>query len=146
MSEPRPDSITQPFAGTRILIVDDDRLQCAEVAKVVREWQAEVFTAQTLAEALRLHKEARPDLVLLDVMMPQLDGYKLAQMFKRDATFTPIVLLTALDDLDSKRRGLSAGADEFLTIERRRIADSPFVHAANQAIDRRARIRQQEPR
>jgi diguanylate cyclase (GGDEF)-like protein len=109
------DQIAQSFKGARILIVDDDRLQCAEVAKVVREWQAEVFTAQTLSDALRLHKEARPDLVLLDVMMPHLDGYKLAQMFKRDAAYTPIILLTALEDLDSKRRGLSAGADEFLT-------------------------------
>ncbi len=109
------DQIAQSFKGARVLIVDDDRLQCAEVAKVVREWQAEVYTAQTLADALKLHKEVRPDLVLLDVMMPHLDGYKLAQMFKRDAAFTPIILLTALDDLDSKRRGLSAGADEFLT-------------------------------
>jgi diguanylate cyclase (GGDEF)-like protein len=112
---PADPAAAQSFRGARILVVDDDRLQCAEVARVVREWEAEVFTAQTLADALRLHKEARPDLVLLDVMMPQLDGYKLAQMFKRDTAFTPIILLTALDDLDSKRRGLSAGADEFLT-------------------------------
>jgi two-component system cell cycle response regulator len=109
------DQIAQSLRGARVLIVDDDRLQCAEVAQIVRDWQAEVFTAQTLADALRLHKEARPDLVLLDVMMPHVDGYKLAQMFKRDASFTPIILLTALEDLDSKRRGLSAGADEFLT-------------------------------
>jgi len=81
----------------------------------MREWDAEPFTAQTLADALRLHKEARPDLVLLDVMMPHIDGYNLAQMFKRNATFVPIILLTALEDIDSKRRGLSAGADEFLT-------------------------------
>src|SRR5258708_1045823 len=109
------EQIAQSFKGARILIVDDDRLQCAEVAQVVREWQAEVFTAQTLADALKLHEEVRPDLVLLDVMMPHLDGYKLAQMFKRDAPFTPVILLTALEDLDSKRRGLSAGADEFLS-------------------------------
>jgi diguanylate cyclase (GGDEF)-like protein len=81
----------------------------------MKEWDAEPFTAQSLADALRLHKEARPDLVLLDVMMPHVDGYKLAQMFKRAATFVPIILLTALEDIDSKRRGLSAGADEFLT-------------------------------
>jgi diguanylate cyclase (GGDEF)-like protein len=81
----------------------------------MKDWEAEPFTAQTLADALRLHKESRPDLVLLDVMMPHVDGYKLAQMFKRTASFVPIILLTALDDIDSKRRGLSAGADEFLT-------------------------------
>jgi two-component system cell cycle response regulator len=97
------------------LIVDDDPLQCSHLAQIVKEWEAEPFTAQALADALRLHKEVRPDIVLLDVMMPHVDGYKLAQMFKRDPVFAPIILLTALEDLDSKRRGLSAGADEFLT-------------------------------
>jgi len=94
--------------------VDDDPLQCAHMAKIVTEWEAEPFTAQQLSDALRLHKEAHPDLVLLDVMMPHVDGYKLAQMFKRASPFVPIILLTALEDIDSKRRGLSAGADEFL--------------------------------
>jgi diguanylate cyclase (GGDEF)-like protein len=84
------------------------------MAKIVTEWEAEPFTAQQLSDALRLHKEAQPDLVLLDVMMPHVDGYKLAQMFKRASPFVPIILLTALEDIDSKRRGLSAGADEFL--------------------------------
>ena len=99
----------------RVLIVDDDPLQCSHLAKIVSEWQAEPFTAQQLSDALRLHKEAHPDLVLLDVMMPHVDGYKLAQMFKRASPFVPIILLTALEDIDSKRRGLSAGADEFLS-------------------------------
>jgi two-component system cell cycle response regulator len=109
------DLVANSLRGARVLIVDDDALQCSHLAQVMREWDAEPFTAQTLADALRLHKEARPDLVLLDVMMPHVDGYKLAQMFKRNATFVPIILLTALEDIDSKRRGLSAGADEFLT-------------------------------
>ena len=109
------DPIASSLRGARVLIVDDDALQCSHLAQVMREWDAEPFTAQTLADALRLHKEARPDLVLLDVMMPHIDGYKLAQMFKRNSTFVPIILLTALEDIDSKRRGLSAGADEFLT-------------------------------
>jgi diguanylate cyclase (GGDEF)-like protein len=80
----------------------------------MKEWEADPSTAQTLADALRLHKEARPDLVLCDVMMPHVDGYKLTQMFKRAASFVPVILLTALEDIDSKRRGLAAGADEFL--------------------------------
>jgi diguanylate cyclase (GGDEF)-like protein len=98
-----------------VLIVDDDRVQCAHVAKMIKEWDTEPFTAQSLSDALRLHKEGKPDLVLLDVMMPHVDGYKMAQMFKRESPFVPIILLTALDDIDSKRRALSAGADEFLT-------------------------------
>lgn len=109
------DHLADSLRHARVLIVDDDPLQCSHLAKVVSEWEAEPFTAQQLSDALRLHKEAQPDLVLLDVMMPHVDGYKLAQMFKRASPFVPIILLTALEDIDSKRRGLSAGADEFLS-------------------------------
>jgi two-component system cell cycle response regulator len=107
--------LADSLRGAKVLIVDDDPLQCSHLAKIVTEWEAEPFTAQQLSDALRLHKEAQPDLVLLDVMMPHVDGYKLAQMFKRASPFVPIILLTALEDIDSKRRGLSAGADEFLS-------------------------------
>jgi diguanylate cyclase (GGDEF)-like protein len=109
------DLLSESLRGARVLIVDDDPLQCAHLAKIVSEWDTEPVTAQTLSDALRLHKEAHPDLVFLDVMMPHVDGYKLAQMFKRASPFVPIILLTALEDIDSKRRGLSAGADEFLS-------------------------------
>jgi len=107
--------LADSLRGAKVLIVDDDPLQCSHLAKIVSDWEAEPFTAQQLSDAVRLHKEADPDLVLLDVMMPHVDGYKLAQMFKRASPFVPIILLTALEDIDSKRRGLSAGADEFLS-------------------------------
>jgi two-component system, cell cycle response regulator len=99
----------------RILIVDDDPLQCKHFSRLVAEWAAVAFTATSLAEALRLYRTVAPDLVMLDVLMPHVDGYKLSQIFKREGRFVPIILLTALDDLESKRRGLAAGADEFLT-------------------------------
>jgi two-component system cell cycle response regulator len=105
----------QLLLGARVLIVDDDRTQCDHVARIVEGWQAEPRTAQTLGDALRLLREFHPDVVLLDVVMPQFDGYKLAQMFKREAAFVPVIFLTSLDDIDSKQRGLAAGADEFLT-------------------------------
>jgi diguanylate cyclase (GGDEF)-like protein len=111
VSSTRADSL----AGARVLIVDDERLQCDAVAEMVREWNVVPYVATTFPEALRLFKEASPDLVLLDVMMPQVDGYKLAGLFKKDARFVPIIMLTALDDIESKRRGMTAGADEFLT-------------------------------
>jgi diguanylate cyclase (GGDEF)-like protein len=108
-------ALAASLKGARVLIVDDDRLQCEAVVAIVREWDVEAFAATTFPEALRLFKEASPDLVLLDVMMPQVDGYKLAGLFKRDTRFVPIIMLTALEDIESKRRGLTAGADEFLT-------------------------------
>jgi diguanylate cyclase (GGDEF)-like protein len=101
--------------GARILIIDDDPLQCKHFSRVVEDWAALAFTATSLSEALRLYRSVNPDLVMLDVLMPHVDGYKLSQIFKREGRFVPIILLTALEDLESKRRGLAAGADEFLT-------------------------------
>jgi diguanylate cyclase (GGDEF)-like protein len=101
--------------GAHILIVDDEPLQCRHLARSVEEWGAVPFVAQTFADAMRLHREAAPDIVLLDVMMPHVDGFKVAQQFKREVKFVPIILLTGLDDIESKRRGLAAGADECLS-------------------------------
>jgi diguanylate cyclase (GGDEF)-like protein len=101
--------------GARILIIDDDPVQCGHAARLVGDWGATAFAATTLADAIGLYRSASPDLVMLDVVMPHVDGYKLAQILKSEGRFVPIVLLTALDDLESKRRGLAAGADEFLT-------------------------------
>jgi two-component system, cell cycle response regulator len=103
------------LAGARILIVDDEPVQRRAMARIVEEWGATPLQAKDFAEAMRLRRERDPDIVLLDVVMPQVDGYKVAQMLKRDAKFMPIILLTGLEDLESKRRGLAAGADEFLT-------------------------------
>jgi diguanylate cyclase (GGDEF)-like protein len=101
--------------GARILIVDDEKAQCGHLARIVETWGAVPIVAQTTAEALQQYRDGAPDLVLLDVLMPKIDGYKLARIFKSDGKYVPIILLTALEDLDSKRRGLAAGGDEFLT-------------------------------
>jgi two-component system cell cycle response regulator len=107
-------ALAELLRDARIVVVDDDRAHCNHLERVITEWGATPFVANTLSDALRLHREAKPDLILLDVMMRHMDGYKLAQMFKRDTVFVPIILLTSLDDIESKRRGLAAGADEFL--------------------------------
>jgi diguanylate cyclase (GGDEF)-like protein len=74
------------------------------------------MVASSWTDALRLYREGHPDLVLLDVMMPTIDGYKMAGIFRREGgTFVPIILLTALEDVESKRRGMAAGADDFIT-------------------------------
>jgi diguanylate cyclase (GGDEF)-like protein len=114
-SSPSLEAAHTSLQGAHILIVDDETLHCRHLARNVEDWGAIAFPAQTLAEALRLHREAAPDIVLLDVIMPDVDGFKLAQRFKREAPFVPIILLTALDDIASKERGLLAGADECLT-------------------------------
>ena len=107
--------LTSSLQDARILIVDDEKAQLGHLARVVENWGAIPIVAQTTQDALQLYRDAAPDLVLLDVLMPKIDGYKLAKIFKSDGKYIPIILLTALEDLDSKRRGLAAGGDEFLS-------------------------------
>jgi diguanylate cyclase (GGDEF)-like protein len=112
---------TREAAGTtepvRILIVDDDRAMRDYIAQAAEESGYQAVKAENWSEAVQRFRESRPDLVLLDVMMPGIDGYKMARMLKTEARerFVPIILLTALEDVESKRRGMAAGADDFLT-------------------------------
>jgi len=86
------------------------------LAQMVTDCGYEPLTARTWADALMLFRRGQPDIALLDVMMPTIDGYKLARMIKGEAEqFVPIILITGLGDLESKRRGMAAGADDFLS-------------------------------
>lgn len=97
-------------------MVDDDRTMLNALVDMVRELGHEPLPAATWSEAIRLYREHKPDVVLLDVMMPTIDGYKLAGVVKSSAeTFVPVILITAFGDVASKRRGLASGADDFLT-------------------------------
>jgi two-component system cell cycle response regulator len=103
--------------SARILIVDDmlSSLRLME-AKLSAEYY-EVATASDGHEALALAARWAPDLVLLDVMMPGLDGYEVCAALKasRETEHVPVVMLTALGDSGARVRGLEVGADDFLT-------------------------------
>jgi diguanylate cyclase (GGDEF)-like protein len=125
VDEPRRSALT-PVLGmaaqapgdkpVRILILDDDRSVRQLLARMLGECGYEPLVAANWTEALRLFRETPPNLVLLDIMMPGVDGYKMAKMFRSaGGAFVPIILLTALEDLESKRRGMAAGADDFLS-------------------------------
>jgi CheY-like chemotaxis protein len=105
-----------PGTGARILIVDDERKnrQLVEVILGAEGYQLE--SAASGDEALAIVAARPPDLVLLDVMMPGMDGYKVAAKLKgNDATrHIPVVLLSALTDQNSQTHGLNIGADAFL--------------------------------
>ncbi len=100
-----------------ILVVDDEAAnrQLLEIHLKAAGFQAQC--AASGAEALRLVAEGAPDLVLLDLMMPGMDGYEVTARLKEDpATRTvPIILVTALGDREARLRGLQVGAEEFLT-------------------------------
>jgi len=103
--------------SARILIVDDmlANLRLME-AKLSAEYY-EVATASNGEDALALAQRWLPDLVLLDVMMPGMDGYEVCSALKasRETEHVPVVMLTALGDADARVRGLEVGADDFLT-------------------------------
>jgi len=101
----------------RVLVVDD---LAPNVKLLSAKLQAEYFdvsTASSGAEALEKIAQSPPDLVLLDVMMPGMDGFEVCRRLKSDirTTHIPVVMVTALSDSENRVRGLEAGADDFLT-------------------------------
>ncbi|UCF91995.1 MAG: response regulator [Desulfobacterales bacterium] len=100
----------------RILIVDDDPLNVKLLAAKLPPEHYEAIRAYSGEEALAKIADEAPDLILLDIMMPGIDGYETTKRLKSDprSQDIPVILVTALDGTDDKIRGLEVGADEFL--------------------------------
>ncbi len=103
--------------SSRILVVDDILPNVKLLEAKLKQEYYDVLTATSGADALRLVEEQYPDLILLDVMMPGMDGYEVCRRLKSnpDTAHIPVVMVTALTDTEDKVAGLEAGADDFLT-------------------------------
>lgn len=101
------------MAGSRILVVEDDGRLAATLQRVLGAEGHDVEAAQDGHEALRRARDRRFDLVVLDVMLPGLDGIAVCRRL-RAAGSTPILLLTALGGTEERVRGLDSGADDYL--------------------------------
>ena len=101
----------------RILIVDDNPENLDILQTRLARHGFEILTARDGEEALATAREARPDLILLDIMMPKLDGIEVCRRLKanRSLPFMPIVMVTAKADTKDIVAGLEAGGDEYLT-------------------------------
>lgn len=103
--------------SARILVVDDilPNVKLLE-AKLTSEYYS-VLTASNGYEAIEIARAEQPDLILLDVMMPKMDGFEACRRLKADpiTTHIPVVMVTALDQPTDRVRGLEVGADDFLT-------------------------------
>ena len=102
---------------TKIMVVDDDEEFTTLYQKYLTMAGFEAVTENHSAMAMEVANSAQPDLFVLDLMMPEPDGFKLCRMLRANMNFvrTPIIIVTALNDEDSKVVALGAGANDYLT-------------------------------
>ncbi len=100
----------------KILVVDDEEMN-SNLLEAYLMHEYDIIPAYTGAEAFKIIKEKKPDLVLLDVMMPDMNGYDICSRLKSspETQFIPIVMVTALSGKEDRIQGISAGADDFLS-------------------------------
>ncbi|GAA6151872.1 response regulator transcription factor [Pseudoteredinibacter isoporae] len=98
-----------------ILIVEDDRDLSANIAAYLEMHEMECDFAYNGVAALQLCEENSYDLIILDIMMPRMDGYTVCQTLQDRGIDTPILILTACDDDQEQLRGFSAGADDYVS-------------------------------
>ena len=101
----------------KILIVDDEPFNVDLLEQELEDLGYLTLTASNGQEAVDLVRSEAPDLVLLDVMMPVMDGFTACRLLKEDEAtrLTPIIIMTALDRVEDRIKGIEAGADDFLT-------------------------------
>jgi DNA-binding response OmpR family regulator len=100
----------------KIIVVDDDKTSTALFEQVLLMNKYEVVTLNESARTVDTANEVKPDLIILDLMMPEPDGFKVCRMLRANPLFrrTPIIIVTALNDLDSKLVAMGAGATDYL--------------------------------
>lgn len=113
MSTPSPDGRKQP--ATRLLVVEDEPNILELLSASLRYAGFEVITATAGTEAVQAAQRHRPDLIVLDVMLPDMDGFDVLRRLRGGGARVPVVFLTARDAMDDKVRGLTLGGDDYVT-------------------------------
>jgi two-component system KDP operon response regulator KdpE len=153
-----------PLQDRRILVIDDDPELLDLMDLLLSRAGAHVLTARDARKGLRQFFDHRPDLVILDLLMPGMDGWEACERF-RELSDVPILMLTALDQDGDLVRGLDCGADDYVTkpfgnkvllartrallrrAQRSGAEETPFVYddgyLAIDLVQRRVRVRQQ---
>ena len=109
--------MSHPYETLRILAVDDNRTNLHILQVFLRKMGHEVTLAENGEQAVQLFKQSPPDLVLLDIMMPVMDGFEAARQIKAASLdkWVPVIFLSALNRDENLVEGLEAGADDYLT-------------------------------
>jgi two-component system OmpR family response regulator len=111
----RPQLIRPDGSPLRVLVVDDEVSLCELLSMALRYEGWEVSTAQDGATAAKIAREFRPDAVVLDMMLPDMDGLEVLRRLRADAPLVPVVFLTARDAVEDRIAGLTAGGDDYVT-------------------------------
>ncbi len=109
--------VARPAAAAphRVLVVDDEPSIVDAVATALRYEGYEVHEARTGRAALKAAESLRPDLIVLDIMLPDLDGLDVTRRLRRDGLHVPVLFLTARDSTEDKVAGLTVGGDDYVT-------------------------------
>jgi two-component system cell cycle response regulator len=114
-----PSNDPRPFdpSDSTILLVDDNEPNLELLQAYLAELKCRTVLARDGEEALAQFRAARPDLVLLDIMMPRMSGFQVCEAIRAEETEprTPVLMVTALNQVADVERSLDAGADDFLT-------------------------------
>ena len=107
---------TEQDQKIKVLVADDNASDRMILSSIISKQGYEVFVASNGKEALSLFERERPQIVLLDAIMPEMDGMETARSIKRSAgdDFIPVLFLTSLQDANSLAECLDAGGDDFL--------------------------------
>jgi len=110
-------ALNQDTADTTILVVDDDRISRLTIRKVLEQSGYQIITAENGEKAIEQCLLSLPDLVLLDLIMPGLDGFQTCAAIRNLANYNllPILMLTGLDDMESIDKAFQSGATDFIT-------------------------------
>src|SRR4029434_4837372 len=110
-------------AQAKILVVDDEAKNVKLLEAILLPRGYEVVHASNGEEALQQVQQERPDLILLDVMMPVMDGFEACRILKEnaDTRLIPVVIMTALGQMEDRIKGIEAGAHDFLNTPAQRL-------------------------
>lgn len=98
----------------RILIIDDDPASTELIKILLASFPAEVYSTNLPAEGIDIARKVKPDVILLDLWMPEMDGRQVCKAIRQNNTTVPILILSALDSPEMIAEVLNAGADDYL--------------------------------
>lgn len=99
----------------KILIIDDEKDTCDIIGEIMIDEGYQVFTALSGQSALRIVKKNRPDLILLDIKMPKMDGVEVLRRVKKIDKDVVVVMMTAYGALDTAKEAMRLGANDYVT-------------------------------